>query len=83
MNNIVEAYLMFKSNNVCNYIDILAEEMRVLSKIPKQLNQLIYKYYDLFVLSNREIDYGLLKEKTGLDVPNDKLILFYLLIEFE
>lgn len=83
MNNIVEAYLMFKSNNVCKYINTLAEELRVLSKVPKQLNKLVYKYYDLFILSNREIDYGLLKEKTGLDMPNDRLILFYLLIEFD
>lgn len=83
MNNIVEAYLMFKANNVCKYIDILAEDMRVLSKIPKQLNKLVYKYYDLFVLSNGKFDYELLKEKTGLDVSNDRLILFYLLIEFD
>lgn len=83
MNNIVESYLLFKSNTVCRYIDILATDIRIVSKIPKQLNKLIYKYYDLFVLSNKKIDYELLKNKTGLDEENDRLILFYLLIEFD
>lgn len=84
MNNIVENYLMFKANNVCDYINILAEEIRKVSKIPKQLNKLIYKYYDLFVLSNKKIDYELLKKKTGLiNESNERLVLFYLLIEFD
>lgn len=83
MSNIVGAYLMFKANNICEYISILAEDMRKVSKIPKQLNKLIYKYYDLFILSNKEIDYNSLKIKTGLNEVNDKLVLFYLLIEFD
>lgn len=84
MNNIVESYLMFKANNICDYINILAEEIRKVSKIPKQLNKLIYKYYDLFVLSNKNIDYELLKKKTGLlNESDERLIIFYLLIEFD
>lgn len=83
MNNIVGAYLMFKANNICEYINVLAEEIRKVSKIPKQLNKLIYKYYDLFILSDKKLDYNLLRVKTGLDEADDKLVLFYLLIEFD
>ena len=81
MNNIVETYLMFKANTVCEYINILAEDMRKVSKIPRQLNKLIYKYYDLHLLSSKPIDYETLKNKTGLNEENERLILFYLLIE--
>lgn len=81
MNNIVETYLMFKANTVCEYINILAEDMRKVSKIPRQLNKLIYKYYDLHLLSSKPIDYETLKKKTGLNEENERLILFYLLIE--
>lgn len=83
MNNIVGTYLMFKANNIVNYIEILAEEQRKLSKIPKSLNKLIYKYYDLFILSEKELDYDKLKEITGLDLGHEQLLLFYLLIEFD
>ena len=84
MNNIVGTYLMFKANNVVNYLEILAEELRKLTKIPKQLNKLIYKYYDLFILSEKDLDYQKLREKTGLDESdNNRLLLFYLLIEFD
>ena len=84
MSNIVGAYLMFKANNICDYINILAEDMRKVSKIPKQLNKLIYKYYDLFVLSDKEIDYELLRVKTGLlEEDKARLVIFYLLIEFD
>lgn len=81
MNNIVETYLMFKANMVCEYINILAEDIRKVSKIPKQLNKLIYKYYDLYLLSDKEIDYEMLKAKTGLNEEIERLVLFYLLIE--
>lgn len=83
MNNVIDAYLTFKVDNVLEYIKILSDEMRVSSKIPRSLNKLIYKYYDLFVLSNKEVDYEKLKLKTGLDDTNARLILFYLLIEFD
>ncbi len=83
MNNIVETYLMFKANNVCEYINILALDIRKVSKVPKQLNKLIYKYYDLFVLSDKKIDYDLLKSKTGLEESYERLVLFYLLTEFD
>lgn len=83
MSNIVGTYLMFKANNVCEYINILAGDMRKVSKIPKQLNKLIYKYYDLFVLSNKEIDEEMLRKKTGIDEFGEKVLLFYLLIEFD
>ncbi len=83
MNNIVESYLMSKVNNICEYINVLAEEMRKVSKVPKQLNKLVYKYYDLFILSDKKIDIELLKNKTGLDDSYERLGLFYLLIEFD
>ena len=83
MNNIVETYLTFKADNIVKYIKVLSEEKRVSSKIPRQLNRLIYKYYNLFVLSNKEVDYEFLKQKTSLEEPQNKLILFYLLIEFD
>lgn len=83
MNSVIEAYLTFKTDNVIDYIKILAEEKKVSSKIPRQLNKLIYKYYDLFVLSNKEVDYEKIKLKTGLEDTNERLILFYLLIEFD
>lgn len=83
MNNIVETYLTFKTENIVKYIKVLALEKRILTKIPKQLNRLIYKYYNLFVLANKEVDYNFLKEKT-IDIEDkNKLILFYLLIEFD
>ena len=62
MNNIVETYLTFKADNIVKYIKVLSEEKRVSSKIPRQLNRLIYKYYNLFVLSNKEVDYEFLKQ---------------------
>jgi len=83
MNSVVESYLTFKTDNIIEYIRILAEEKKVLTKIPKQLNKLIYKYYDLFVLSNKEVDYEKIKVKTGISDTNEKLILFYLLIEYD
>ena len=85
MNNIVETYLMFKANCVREYINILALELKKASKIPKQINKLIYKYYDLYILSEKrlELDYELLRNKTGLNEKNDRLVLFYLLIEFD
>lgn len=83
MNNIVGTYLMFKVNNICDCINILAEDMRKVSKIPRQLNKLIYKYYDLVVLSDKEINYDLLRTKTGLNEDGTRLVLFYLLIEFD
>lgn len=83
MNSVIDAYLTFKTDNVINYIKILAEEKKVSSKIPRQLNKLIYKYYDLFILSNKEVDYEKIKLKTGLEEDEKRLILFYLLIEFD
>lgn len=84
MNNIVGTYLMFKANTVVEYIETIAEDMRKLSKIPKQLNKLIYKYYDLAILSDKKIDYQKLKIITGLDEQDEnRLLLFYLLIEFD
>ena len=77
MNNIVETYLMFKANTVCEYINILAEDMRKVSKIPRQLNKLIYKYYDLHLLSSKPIDYETLKKKTGLNEENERLSRTY------
>lgn len=83
MNSIVETYLNFKADNILKYIKVLSEEKRVSSKIPRQLNRLIYKYYNLFVLSQKEVDYNFLKNKTNLEEDKNKLILFYLLIEFD
>lgn len=83
MNNIVGTYLMFKVNNICEYINVLAEDMRKVSKIPRGLNKLVYKYYDLFILSDKELDYNLLRVKTGLDEDGARLVLFYLLVEFD
>lgn len=83
MNSITDTYLTFRVNNVIEYIKLLAEEERITSKIPRQLNKLIYKYYDLFILTNKEVDYEKIKIRTGLNDTNERLILFYLLIEFE
>ena len=83
MNSVVDGYLTFKIDNIIEYIKILAEEKKLLTKIPKQLNKLIYKYYDLFILSNKEVDYEKIKNKTGLNDSDERLILFYLLIEFD
>ena len=83
MNSITDTYLTFRVNNVIEYIKLLAEEERITSKIPKQLNKLIYKYYDLFILTNKEVDYEKIKIRTGLNDTNERLILFYLLIEFD
>ena len=83
MDNIVESYLMFKANNVCDNIEVLAKELRVFSKVPKQLNKLVYKYYDLFVLSSKEFDQEFFRNKTGLNETKIRQILFYLLIEFD
>lgn len=83
MNNVVNAYLMFKAKNVSNYIRILANEEKKVSMLPKQLNKVIYKYYDLFILSNSELDYEFMKKKTGLDDIKERLTLFYLLVEFD
>ena len=83
MNNVVNTYLMFKAKNVLSYIRILAEEEKKVSMLPKQLNRVIYKYYDLFILSNNELNYEFMKKKTGLDDNKERLTLFYLLIEFD
>ena len=83
MNSITDTYLTFRVNNVIEYIKLLAEEERITSKIPRQLNKLIYKYYDLFILTNKEVDYEKIKIRTGLNDTNERLILFYLLIEFD
>ena len=83
MNSVIDAYLTFKIDNIIEYIKILSEEKKVSSRIPRTLNKLIYKYYDLFVLSKKEVDYEKLKLKTGLDDTKERLILFYLLIEFD
>lgn len=83
MNNVVNTYLMFKAKNVLSYIRILAEEEKKVSMLPKQLNRVIYKYYDLFILSNNELDYGFMKKKTGIEDTKERLTLFYLLVEFD
>ena len=83
MNSITDTYLTFRVNNVIEYIKLLAEEERITSKIPRQLNKLIYKYYDLFILTKKEVDYEKIKIRTGLNDTNERLILFYLLIEFD
>lgn len=83
MNSVMETYLTFKVDNVIDYINILFDNKKILTKLPKNLNRLIYKYYDLFILSKKEVNYDKIKLKTGLDDTEERLILFYLLIEFD
>lgn len=82
MDNLVDSYLLFKSDNVCKYVCELNRFSPTSIELPVKLRDIVYDYLNEVYLGNEVLSKEQLVEITNMHVDNISNSIFKLFVEY-